>query len=76
MLLSDNVCQIPMYVAGITSPALMFHGRVDVVNRKSGRSATNLVIVRCTHSRHCGYGALLPMISGTSSVDNGQPILR
>src|SRR3954471_2087777 len=36
MLLSDNVCQIPMYVDGITSPGLMFHGRVDVVNTKSG----------------------------------------
>ena len=54
MLLSENVCQMPTYVPGITSPGLMFHGRVEVVNTKSGWSATTRSIALGTQSRHSG----------------------
>src|SRR5271163_3351813 len=60
----------------MTSPGLMFQGRVDVVNTKSGWSAMTLVIALGTQSRHCGYGSLLPITRGIVSVDSAQPILR
>ena len=38
----------------MTSPGLMFHGRVEVVNTKSGWSAISLGITWSFHSWHFG----------------------
>ena len=54
----------------------MFHGRVEVVNTKSGWSAMSSVITFWFHSWHLGYGRLSPITSGTCSVVSGQPIFR
>ena len=43
-----------LFCFSMVSPGLMFHGRVEVVNTKSGRSAISLAITRSFHSRHLG----------------------